>query len=309
MFSTQTKMNLEQKSTSQNRQTANVQQRLVNFVSQPYPSRAGPFDNRIFLTIKKQDSTNNSTPLRYSENNRRFVNYLCMNLLKRTPSYSTQVWVEYPYSTRGRVTRPWSINFTIRLRIDLGHRLLVFTSATNLESRPRFANICKKDFFCPVVKPNHLTSGHVWTIPISALSNIQMVTVNNIVLATTYQMFCIETTKRHWSHVSCITQSLMMPLPPLCRFVREIHWTPRSSTRWNVMPLIWLLVLVFSPLWLFFNFIISCLALPCLPVCKPKAVGGGIAIRAKVVQIIYTTYSIIVGSCNFAKFPICDLSW
>ena len=40
----------------------------------------------------------------------------------------------------------------------------------------------------------------------------------------------------------------------------------------------------YFPLWLFFNFLISCLALPCLPVCKPEAVGRGIAIRAEVVQ-------------------------
>ena len=32
-------------------------------------------------------------------------------------------------------------------------------------------------------------------------------------------------------------------------------------------------------LWLFFNFLISCLALPCPPVCKPEAVGLGIAQR------------------------------
>ena len=35
-----------------------------------------------------QDLVNNSTPLCYSKNNRRFVNYSCMKLLKRTPSYS-----------------------------------------------------------------------------------------------------------------------------------------------------------------------------------------------------------------------------
>ena len=40
----------------------------------------------------------------------------------------------------------------------------------------------------------------------------------------------------------------------------------------------------YFPLWLFFNFLISCLALPCPPVCKPEAVGRGIAIRAKEVQ-------------------------
>ena len=29
----------------------------------------------------------------------------------------------------------------------------------------------------------------------------------------------------------------------------------------------------YFPLWLFFNFFISCLALPCPPVCKPQAIG------------------------------------
>ena len=38
----------------------------------------------------------------------------------------------------------------------------------------------------------------------------------------------------------------------------------------------------YFPLWLFFNFLISCLSLLSPPVCKPKAVG--IAIRAKVVK-------------------------
>ena len=33
-------------------------------------------------------------------------------------------------------TRPRSINFTIRLRLNLGHRLLLFTSTMNLESGP-----------------------------------------------------------------------------------------------------------------------------------------------------------------------------
>ena len=38
------------------------------------------------------------------------------------------------------------------------------------------------------------------------------------------------------------------------------------------------------PVWLFFNFLISCLAILCPPVCKPEAIGHRIAIRAKVVQ-------------------------
>ena len=51
------------------------------------------------------------------------------------------------YSTRGWVTRTRSINFIIRLRLDLGLRLLVFALTTNLESRPRFANIWFGPFF------------------------------------------------------------------------------------------------------------------------------------------------------------------
>ena len=45
------------------------------------------------------------------------------------------------YLTRGRVTRPRSIKFTIRLRLDLGDRLLVFASTMNIELVPRFAEI------------------------------------------------------------------------------------------------------------------------------------------------------------------------
>ena len=130
-----------------------------------------------------------------------------MNLLKRTPNYSTRPWVEYQYfrwilwmfvessqvkpnylwfwpfmghsqiitrlwcilyklllpdssknstfvlkkarlitqySTWGWVTRPRSINFTFWLQLNLGHRLLVFASTTNLELGPRFADICWK---------------------------------------------------------------------------------------------------------------------------------------------------------------------
>ena len=42
-----------------------------------------------------------------------------------------------------RITRPrFAIrNFTILLRLDLGHRLLVFALTTNLESGPRLADI------------------------------------------------------------------------------------------------------------------------------------------------------------------------
>ena len=53
--------------------------------------------------------------------------------------YST--WYSTRYLTRGRVTRPRSINFTIRLKLDLGNQLLVVASTTNLESGPRFADI------------------------------------------------------------------------------------------------------------------------------------------------------------------------
>ena len=69
--------------------------------------------------------------------------YKCYSSIKYKvlTRYSTQ------YLTRARVTRPQSINFTIRLGLNLGHRLLVFASTTNLKSRPRFANICFEAFF------------------------------------------------------------------------------------------------------------------------------------------------------------------
>ena len=139
-----------------------------------------------------QDSANNSTPLCYSSKTHRFGNYSCMNLWKSRPSYSTWVRVEYLYcrriwwilveSSRTEVVvfltiyghsqiiiRLWpiyrryschyriglhyiTINFTIRLRLDLGHRLLVFALTTNLELGPSFADIwiihklCNADF-------------------------------------------------------------------------------------------------------------------------------------------------------------------
>ena len=59
-------------------------------------------------------------------------------ILKTSPNirYSTRYLTRY--LTRGQVTRPQSINFTIRLQLDLGHWLLVFALTTNLESGPRF---------------------------------------------------------------------------------------------------------------------------------------------------------------------------
>ena len=126
----------------------------------------------------KQDSANYSTPLCYSKNNCRFVNYLCMYQLKRTPGYSTQVQVEYLYfsqmnrtyntintnkflpppgfepgslGTRQMTAKqmtyplcygaPRSINFTIWLRLNLGHQLLVFASKTKSGVETRFAKI------------------------------------------------------------------------------------------------------------------------------------------------------------------------
>ena len=70
-------------------------------------------------------------------------------ILKNSPNiqYSTQyfTWYSTRYLTRYltccRVTQPWSNNFTFQLRLNLGHRLLAFTSTTNLESGPCFANI------------------------------------------------------------------------------------------------------------------------------------------------------------------------
>ena len=57
----------------------------------------------------------------------------------------------------------------------------------------------------------------------------------------------------------------------------------------------------YFPLWLFSNFLISCLALPCPPVWKPKAVRRGIAIRAKVVQEVrYKNWNVL--SCKWSMF-------
>ena len=47
-----------------------------------------------------QDSVNNSTSHHYSKKTCRFGKYSCMNLWKRTPSYSTQPRVEYQYFRR-----------------------------------------------------------------------------------------------------------------------------------------------------------------------------------------------------------------
>ena len=57
--------------------------------------------NKVMIKIKGgQDSANNSTPLPYWKNNRRFVNYSCMNLSKKFPSYLTRVLVEYLHFRR-----------------------------------------------------------------------------------------------------------------------------------------------------------------------------------------------------------------
>ena len=49
------------------------------------------------MIIFVQTWANNSTPLRYSSKTLHFGNYLCMNLWKSRPSYSTRVQVEYLY--------------------------------------------------------------------------------------------------------------------------------------------------------------------------------------------------------------------
>ena len=110
--------------------------------------------NLPFCIIKFQDSANNSTSLciRQKLATSGIIHVVVVVLLltvnlkyynltfifKNSPNirYSTR------YSTRGRVTRPRSINFTIRLWLYLGLRLLLFASTTNLESGPRFADIC-----------------------------------------------------------------------------------------------------------------------------------------------------------------------
>ena len=50
----------------------------------------------------------------------------------------------------GRVTQPRSINFTIRLQLNLGHRLLVSALTMNLKSGPCFADICSQTQIWPL---------------------------------------------------------------------------------------------------------------------------------------------------------------
>ena len=54
-------------------------------------------------------------------------------ILKNSPNIQYLTWYLTQYSTWGQVTWPWSINFTIGLRLDLGHQILVFVLTTNLE--------------------------------------------------------------------------------------------------------------------------------------------------------------------------------
>ena len=119
-----------------------------------------------------QTWANNSTSHRYSTKTRRFRKFSCMNLWKSSPSYSTRVQVEYlyfrriylylktrlitrystRYSTRGLVTQPRFFNFGIRLRLDLGYKAFIFASTTNLESGPRFTEICFTKKSCAFLK-------------------------------------------------------------------------------------------------------------------------------------------------------------
>ena len=112
-----------------------------------------------------QDSANNSTSPCYLKKTLWFKKYMCLNLKKRTPSYLTRPRLEYQYFrqilwifvesspaklfmfwtiywTQGPGTQPHSINFTIWIQLDLGHRLLVIAvTTTNLESWPCFPDI------------------------------------------------------------------------------------------------------------------------------------------------------------------------
>ena len=54
----------------------------------------------------------------------------------------------------------------------------------------------------------------------------------------------------------------------------------------------------YFPLWLFFNFIISCLTLPCPPVCKPQALGNGV-IKNYVIRLITGRKSISMTQILF----------
>ena len=76
--------------------------------------------------------------------------YKCYSSIKYKvlTRYSTQ------YLTRARVTRPQSINFTIRLGLNLGHRLLVFASTTNLKSGHRYLDQSHIHHLCHRVLPS-----------------------------------------------------------------------------------------------------------------------------------------------------------
>ena len=81
-------------------------------------------------------------------------------ITRYSPRYSPR------YSTQGRVTRPRFFNSAIWLRLDLGYKALIFALTTNLESGPRFADICctgriwKMDFYYYIIQSlnnRHLT--------------------------------------------------------------------------------------------------------------------------------------------------------
>ena len=107
-------------------------------------------------------------PFAIVQKTRRFEKYLCTNLWKRTPSYSTRPRVKYQYvrqilwifveSSRAKLFVFSTIYASIfdsrsnnstsihQFYYSALTQLLVFTSTTNIKSAPRFADICPPPF-------------------------------------------------------------------------------------------------------------------------------------------------------------------
>ena len=62
------------------------------------------------------------------------------------------------------ITRPRSIIFTNRNQLDLKHRILVIASTANVESWPRFTEICSLSLFLSHQLNHHCLSGLFWPL-------------------------------------------------------------------------------------------------------------------------------------------------
>ena len=83
------------------------------------------------------------------------------------------------------------------------------------------------------------------------------------------------------------------------------------------MPQIWLLFLglVFFPLWLFFNFLKTCLALPWEPICIPEAVGQEISISSNDLNVCEVTRKrtllrqSLISSLHLREIVLSKIMW